>query len=1039
MRKSLCVIFVTVRYMRAQVVAAIRCAIALVVVSIATNAMATQYIYDAQNRLKAVTDASGNTAEYRYDAVGNLLEVRRYSSSQLSISSFAPPAGPAGAAVTINGTGFDVVASGNQVAFNGAPAVVGQATATSLAVTVPALASSGTISVTAHGQTVQSTGDFVVTADSGAPTITGFTPACAPAGQTVTVTGTNFDVLPNATRVEVGERVTSSTVSSSTTLTFKAPQATVGGRVRVTTSKGSVESVDLLAVWPTGIVCNGTWIESHWASADGPATAISLDLSKSSLLYFHGQKGQWLSVQASNVVPTGSYVSVWLVLPDGTTVTTSPFRFGPTDGYTIDLPPLPATGTYAVRFQATSSTAVTASVVVESALMLTADAPATQVAIDAGRTRRFAFTTDGTSELSLGVDPVVLAPANGGAALSQIYAPDGSVIVGWGQTVLSCWDTTSPSGCHILMPHLGAGTYAVGFRANNANATTNATVWLSNDVAPTLQPGVPVQVATTRYGQTARLHFYGTAGSGVSIDLANLQLPQSGGTYVFVRDPDDIALNADQTTTQYVAAGGSMLTIPFLPKTGTYTVIVTPINGSATSMEATLDPGVPLIVDGPVKALSTNLRGKGIRLVVDMVAGQKIGVGITNVAVAGSTGYPGYSLYAPGGTKLSTGTCPPTTTPGCELDLGPARVAGRYAITIEPPTDANGMSLSAQATSDIVVAGTVGTRARSLAISRYGGNARVSLQGTPGAGRTITITDFVPTPVGKHMIVSVLLPDGRPLNATTPLYVALDQSSNTATLKIGDFPIEGTYDVFFDPRDAALASFKVQVGAGVDVIGPGGVSIHKDVVPGPWARAVFAGLVGDHKAVGMDITSLTNPTGTNVSLSVFDPDKWGMIQRETLSLLSTCPTSSSGCDFDLPDLTVSGNYQVLAELPVTKPDDAAVQISVNSDIVVQGSSGTFNLAARGQNGRLLFDAAAGHSPCIKTTRLSPTGADRLVDLTVYTPDGVKYTAGALYGTQTMSTLQLNIVPQTGQYMLLLDPANGYPTDLSVTVNLPCGP
>jgi len=422
-----------------------------------------------------------------------------------------------------------------------------------------------------------------------------------------------------------------------------------------------------------------------------------------------------------------------------------------------------------------------------------------------------------------------------------------------------------------------------------------------------------------------------------------------------------------------------------------------------------------------------------------MVAGQKIGVGITNVAVAGSTGYPGYSLYAPGGTKLSTGTCPPTTTPGCELDLGPARVAGRYAITIEPPTDANGMSLSAQATSDIVVAGTVGTRARSLAISRYGGNARVSLQGTPGAGRTITITDFVPTPVGKHMIVSVLLPDGRPLNATTPLYVALDQSSNTATLKIGDFPIEGTYDVFFDPRDAALASFKVQVGAGVDVIGSGGVSIHKDVVPGPWARAVFAGLVGDHKAVGMDITSLTNPTGTNVSLSVFDPDKWGMIQRETLSLLSTCPTSSSGCDFDLPDLTLSGNYQVLAELPVTKPDDAAVQISVNSDIVVQGSSGTFNLAARGQNGRLLFDAAAGHSPCIKTTRLSPTGADRLVDLTVYTPDGVKYNAGALSGTQTMSTLQLNIVPQTGQYMLLLDPANGYPTDLSVTVNLPCGP
>jgi hypothetical protein len=481
-----------------------------------------------------------------------------------------------------------------------------------------------------------------------------------------------------------------------------------------------------------------------------------------------------------------------------------------------------------------------------------------------------------------------------------------------------------------------------------------------------------------------------------------------------------------------MSTGGSMLTIPILPKTGTYTVIVTPPNGSAASFEATFDPGIPLVVDGPAQTVSTSVQGKGIRFVIDAIAGQKLGIGLTNVTVTGSTGFLSYTLYAPDGTDVSASSCNPAATPGCEIDLGPIPVAGRYALTIQPPAAALGMSVKAQATNDVVVAAS--STPQALVVSRDGGNSRVTLQGVPGAGQTIFITDFAATPTGKHAVISVRRPDGRTLNASTPLYAGLEQSATTGTIKIGDFPIEGPYDVFIDPRDAAQVSLKAQVSSGVDIGGQ--VPVHVDVVPGPWARTVFAGSVGDHKAIGLDVASLTNPTGSSLSLSVFDPNGQAVYLRGTTTLVSTCSTSYNGCDFDLPDLLIPGNYQVLAELPVAKPEDASVQLTVSSDIVIQGLSGAFNLASRGQNGRLLFNGTAGHSPQITATRVSPTGTGRDVILSVYAPDGTMISQGALAATATSRNLAANNIPLTGEYMLYIDPSNGYQTEINVTVSSP---
>jgi uncharacterized protein (TIGR03437 family) len=78
------------------------------------------------------------------------------------VTGFTPTGGGPGTSVVISGSNFNSLASQNEVRFNGVPATVTVASATQLAVTVPANASTGKITVTTNGQSGSSTTDFTV-------------------------------------------------------------------------------------------------------------------------------------------------------------------------------------------------------------------------------------------------------------------------------------------------------------------------------------------------------------------------------------------------------------------------------------------------------------------------------------------------------------------------------------------------------------------------------------------------------------------------------------------------------------------------------------------------------------------------------------------------------------------------------------------------------------------------------------------------------------------------------------------------------------
>jgi RHS repeat-associated protein len=79
------------------------------------------------------------------------------------ILSVSPLSGPIGTVVTLTGQNFNPVAGGNQVRFNGTPAIITAATATTLVTVVPEGASSGPITVTTAQGTDTSLQPFTLT------------------------------------------------------------------------------------------------------------------------------------------------------------------------------------------------------------------------------------------------------------------------------------------------------------------------------------------------------------------------------------------------------------------------------------------------------------------------------------------------------------------------------------------------------------------------------------------------------------------------------------------------------------------------------------------------------------------------------------------------------------------------------------------------------------------------------------------------------------------------------------------------------------
>ncbi|RJS15433.1 hypothetical protein DRW03_33505, partial [Corallococcus sp. H22C18031201] len=628
-----------------------------------------QYAYDEARRLVAVYDSQGASAQYVYDEGGNILEIKRLAATDLGIFEFTPNVGPPGSVVTMTGTGFDPTPANNTVRINGVNATVSAASAQKLVVTVPAGATTGKLSVEAHGKTATSDSDFVVMAPAPAPVITGFTPVGGATGTKVTIAGTDFnpDLINN--RVFIGNVQAYVVSATSTQLEATVSRLGATGRVRVSTPYGSATSTEDFMVLPTTELPSGSDTRMQPAVDGAPVDITLADATRKALLTFPVARGEQVSLVVT-AVTLGGTASGSLRIYDSTGALVTNFSVAAAGGV-FDLPAALQDGVWtAVLRPGNPTTGFSASLSLVRAATGTMekDSAPTSFSGRAGQNARYTFSGIAGERLGLGVSSVSTVPASQYVA-ATVLKPDGS-------TLVNCGSYNAPGNCNLPVLPV-TGTYIVLIDPPGT-ATASAGLLLSHTLEDTVQvDGDAVTFTTTRIGQDGNYSF--TAGAG-----ANLTLVLSGGTFannatVRVFKPDGNQLT---NTTAYP---NQSYTLDFTAATaGTYAITIDPYSANTGQLSLRLvqeASGSAGTIDADATTVSLGA-GQNGRYTFTGTAGDRLGLGVSSLTTVPASQYVSINVLKPDGSSLVS--CGGYNAPGnCNLPVLP--VTGTYSITMDPP------------------------------------------------------------------------------------------------------------------------------------------------------------------------------------------------------------------------------------------------------------------------------------------------------------------------------------------------------------------
>ena len=171
----------------------------------------------------------------------------------------------------------------------------------------------------------------------------------------------------------------------------------------------------------------------------------------------------------------------------------------------------------------------------------------------------------GHQNLGLGLTTLAITPTSATTLSYAVYKPDGT-------SLASATCNTSGSACAVNLANLAAGSYRVLVKPATTATAATFKVWASNDLTGTLVLNTAKAIAVTRNGQNGRYTFSGTASQVRKLAYASVATtPTGAGLTITVYKPD-----GTQLSTNNVTAASGTITLPTLPTTGTYTVLVEP-------------------------------------------------------------------------------------------------------------------------------------------------------------------------------------------------------------------------------------------------------------------------------------------------------------------------------------------------------------------------------------------------------------------------------------------------------------------------------
>ncbi|MBZ5508022.1 MAG: IPT/TIG domain-containing protein [Acidobacteriia bacterium] len=935
------------------------------------------YTYDELGRLVGVVAASGDAAHYTYDALGNLLSISHATPNQASLFTFSPKAGPVGTLVTIYGANFSSSIAQDAVSFNGTSATITSATSTQLVVTVPAGATTGSITVTTPVASVTSASPFTVMSSSGKPRIDSFTPQAAEAGTAVTITGDNFDSAPPNDRLIVNTTPAPvPSLASPASITMSVPRNAGSGPISLNTPAGTTISADDLFIPPPGYTVSQLAYTGR--AIPGSATTIAVPTANGiGLLLFEGTAGQAVSIVSS--APTFSSCQLQVYAPDATPVGSSASCSSPsfirvnlavTGTYTLAV--LPSNGsTGSVAVQVTTFNDVTGPISVGTPLTVTTNV--------AGQMARFTFNGTSGQQVSMNLSGSTYTGCN--AVVVSILKSDGASL---GSTGIC--NGSSSFIDSVTLPATGVYTVLV---SPQGTTTGSITLLLNSftDVTGTITVGTPLTATTATAGQNARYTFSGTSGQQISINL-------SGSTYIGCNAVVVSVLKTDGSSLGSAGLCNSstgFLDSVTLPDTATYTVLVNPqgttvgsitlLINDFTDISGTITIGTPLTA-------TTTAAGQNARFTFSGTSGQQLSMNLSGNTYIGCNAVVVNVLKSDGSFIASTGIC---NNSNGFMDSFTLPATDTYTVLVNPQgTTTGSVTLLLNTFTDITGTISVGTPLTATT-TVAGQNARFTFSGTSGQQLSMNLS-------GNTYIGCITL------------------------------PVTGTYTVLVNPQGTTTGSVTLLLNTFTDISGTISVGTSltaTTTVAGQNARYTFSGTSGQQMSITLSGNTYTGCNAVVVSV----------LKSDGSSIGSTGICNSATGSLNSITLPATGTYTVLVDPQGTTTGSVTLLLNNFADVTGTISIGTLLTATTtvsGQNARYTFSGTAGQQISMNLSGNTYVGCNAVV-VSILKSDGSSVGSTGVCNSSTgfMDSITL---PVTGTYTVLVDPQGTTTGSITILLN-----
>jgi hypothetical protein len=466
----------------------------------------------------------------------------------------------------------------------------------------------------------------------------------------------------------------------------------------------------------------------------------------------------------------------------------------------------------------------------------------------------------------------------------------------------------------------------------------------------------------------------------------------------------------------------------------TYTLLVAATGastGAATlALYDVVDAVGTIAAGGAAQTVTIGTPGQNGSVTFNGTLGQRVSLNMTNVTVGSFGTCTAVTIKNPDGTTLVSNPC--VNAQGGFIDLQTLPATGAYTIAIDPPGNATGsMTLTlyivpADASGTIVAGGA----AQTITIGTPGQNASLTFSGTLGQRISLDMTNVTIGGLGSCAAVTVKNPSGTTLASNACV------TTQGAFIDVQTLPATGTYTIAIDPLGNVTGSMTLTLytvpadGSGTIVAGGAAQTITIGT-PGQNASLTFSGTLGQR--ISLDMTNETiGGLGTCTVVTIKKPDGTTLTSNSCVNL--------QGGFIDVQTLPATGTYTIA----IDPPGDATgsmtltlytVPTDVSGTIAVGGTAQTVTMGTPGQNALLTFSGTAGQHASLNITNETIGGLGTCTSVTVKNPDGTTLVSNTCVTTQG-AVLNLQTLPATGTYTILIDPLGDATGSATVSVTSP---